>query len=373
MNTPLQCTLRTSQVTYPIVIENGILQQPTRLIPFLKHRGPYAIISHDKLSYGAELYELLRKEQREAHLFTFPGGEEHKSRAVKEQLEDQLFAKGLGKDTCIIAIGGGIVTDMGGYIAATYCRGVPLISIPISLLGMVDASIGGKTGINVPYGKNMLGCIYQPKAVIIDPTTLSTLPLEELRNGAVEMIKHGLIGDAAYFHFLEKQVDPFFALDTTILEQAISESCKIKIAIVEEDEREQGKRHLLNFGHTVGHALEKMSCFSLSHGEAVAIGILAESHMAMQLGILSQQIFARIHRIFTLYKLPLRLPKPYPIEGLLEAMILDKKSLQGKPRFVLLRDIGVPYLEDETQFCTSVAEPIISNALQWMYDALYSG
>ena len=165
-------------------------------------------------------------------------------------MENQLFEKGLGRDTCVIALGGGVVTDMAGYVAATYCRGIPLVMIPTSLLGMVDASIGGKTGVNVSYGKNMLGCIYQPKKVFIDLFTLKTLPKKELTNGVVEMIKHGLIADDNLFEYLEKHSDQLLALDFSFLEKAIFESCRIKKEIVEQDEKENGKRHLLNFGHT---------------------------------------------------------------------------------------------------------------------------
>ena len=227
----------------------------------------------------------------EAILFSFPNGEQHKSRATKEKLEDQLFEKELGRDICVIALGGGVTTDLGGYLAATYCRGVPLVMMPTSLLGMVDASIGGKTGVNTPYGKNLVGSIYQPKKVLIDPATLQSLPLKELRNGIVEMIKHGLILDRDYFTYLNEHADQLLELDLSILEKAIFESCRIKREIVEQDDRESGKRNLLNFGHTVGHALENLTHYSLAHGEAVAIGILVESHLAVQLGHLNSNDF----------------------------------------------------------------------------------
>jgi 3-dehydroquinate synthase len=305
----------------------------------------------------------------EVHLFSFSNGEQHKTRATKERLENQLFEKGFGRDTCVIALGGGVVTDIAGYLAATYCRGVSLVMMPTSLLGMVDASIGGKTSVNVPYGKNMLGCIYQPKKVVMDLSTLKSLPKKELVNGFVEIIKHGLIADSKLFEDLEKQTAQLLALDSVVLGKTIYESCRIKKEIVELDEKEKGKRHLLNFGHTIGHALEHLTNYSLSHGEAVAIGILVESYLALQLQKLDQNSFDRIHKILVQYGLSLQLPTRFSDSTIMSAMSLDKKSLKGQPRFVMMDAIGSA-LPFGGSYCTHIDESLLKNAIKWMNDAL---
>jgi 3-dehydroquinate synthase len=354
---------------YDIEIGYGLLNQQAEFLSSIASR--FAIITDDQVAplYGEQLRHCLSSYGLETHLFSFLHGERSKTRATKEDLENQLFETGLGRDTCLIALGGGTVTDIAGYIAATYCRGIPHVLIPTSLLGMVDASIGGKTGVNVPYGKNMLGCVYQPKKVVIDPSTLASLPHQELTNGFVEMIKHGLIADATLIHAFENNPQHHFELSPN-LTQAIFESCRIKKEIVEHDEKETGKRRLLNFGHTVGHALETLSYYSLSHGEAVAIGILVESYLSLQLNILKQQSFDRIRNILSRYHIPLKLPARFPIHTLLETMTFDKKSIQGQPRFVIINEIGSA-LSYDSAYCTVIEESVVKQALEWMNDDLY--
>lgn len=365
----LTCNISGSSDHYEIEIGSGVLDFQTQYLSSLSSR--FAIITDDIIAYlyGEQLQKHLASSGLEVYLFSFSNGEKYKTRATKEILENQMFEKGFGRDTCVIALGGGVVTDLAGYVAATYCRGIPLVMIPTSLLGMVDASIGGKTGVNVPYGKNMLGCIYQPKKVIIDLSTLKSLSKKELANGVVEMIKHGLIADCQLFEDLEKHSDQVLASDSKILGQVIFESCRIKKEIVEEDEKENGKRRLLNFGHTIGHALERLTHYSISHGEAVAIGLLVESYLAVKLGLLDQISLDRIKKILLLYGLPLRLPTKFPVQTILDAMALDKKSLKGQPRFVMIDAIGSA-LSYDFSYCTYVEEPIIETALHWMNDDL---
>ncbi len=368
MTQKLICKIPSSSYQYEIEIGSGLLNFQTQYLSSLASR--FAIITDDKIAslYGKQLQESLASSDLEVYLFSFPSGEQHKTRETKELLENQLFEKGLGRDTCVIALGGGVVTDIAGYVAATYCRGIPLVMIPTSLLGMVDASIGGKTGVNVPDGKNMLGCIYQPNKVVIDLSTLKSLPKKELANGVVEMIKHGLIADYKLFEDLERHSQQLLTLDATVLEKMIFDSCRIKKEIVEQDERENGKRRLLNFGHTIGHAIECLTHYSISHGEAVAIGLLVESYLSVKLGILDQKSLDRIKKILLQYGLPLQLPSRFPIQTILDAMALDKKSLKGQPRFVMIDAIGSSLAYDSS-YCTHVEESLIKNALHWMnYD-----
>jgi 3-dehydroquinate synthase len=365
----LQCTIPNNSKSYEIEVRNGLLKDLASYSTTLSSR--FAIVTHDSLSasYAEPLHNSLKALGNESFIFTFPSGEIHKNREIKESLENQLFEKGLGRDSCVIAIGGGVVTDLSGYLAATFCRGVPLVMVPTSLLAMVDASIGGKNGVNIPYGKNLIGTIYQPHKVVIDPNVLKTLPTADLINGVVEMIKHGLITDHDYFEYLEKNSEKLLKLNPEFLEKSIYDSCRIKKEIVEQDEKENGKRRLLNFGHTIGHALERLSNYLLYHGEAVAIGILVESYMSTLMGILDSVSFERIKKIIMDYKVPLRLQEKFTPDAILEAMRTDKKALKGLPRFVMIEKIG-SCLDYNFSYCTQVDEQIVKTALQWMNDDL---
>lgn len=369
MNKKILCRIPNKAEPYEIEIQDGLLNQKLHFLSSLASR--FAIITDDNIAplYAEKIKQTISNLGKDAYIFSFPAGETSKTRATKEALENQLFEKGLGRDTCVIALGGGVVTDLAGYLAATYCRGVPLVMIPTTLLGMVDASIGGKTGVNVPYGKNMVGCIYQPKKVLIDPSTLKSLPFKERISGFVEMIKHGLVVDDAYFNYLEEHASDILELKGSFFEKALFDSCRIKVDIIEQDEKETGKRHLLNFGHTLGHALENLTHYSLTHGEAVAIGILVESYLSLQLGGLDQADFDRIKNMLERYKVPMHLTHHFSVTELLDTMVLDKKSLKGKPRFVILEAIGSAKTYGST-YCTTIEEPLLKHALEWMNDAL---
>lgn len=361
----LHCSMPSQVHAYDIVIADGLLTKPALMTQLLQLGTRFAIITDENVKslHGEPFRAFLASHGLETFLFSFSSGEEYKTRQTKEQLEDQILSRGLGRDTCVIAIGGGVVTDVGGYLAATYCRGVSLVMIPTTLLAMVDASIGGKVGVNVPQGKNLIGCIYQPKEIWIDPSTLKTLPRRELKNGIVEMIKHALIADASYFDYLDKHATDILALEPSILTQVILGSCRIKQSIVEQDEREQGKRRLLNFGHTVGHALEQVSDYTLAHGEAVAIGILIESALSVRLGYLKPSTQDRIQALFTRYGISQKLPDGLSVEAIIDAMTFDKKSLKGRPRFVQLADIGIP-LSFDGSYCTIIDESTLREVLE---------
>lgn len=348
-----------------IVIGEGLLSNP-KLIDTCKKMGSrVAIITDSTLAptHGNSLQQFLNA-QIPTQLFSFPHGEQHKTRETKQKLEDQLLASGHGRDTCMIALGGGVVTDLVGFLAATYNRGVPLILIPTSLMGMVDAAIGGKNGVNAPAGKNLIGTIYDPAAVFIDLTFLSTLPAREMRNGLTEMLKHGLIYDKDYLQFLENNQNAILQHDPKIMERAIRRSIEIKKAIADLDKKEGGQRRLLNFGHTIGHAIETTSHYEIPHGEAVAIGMAVESHIARQLGYLDKASLEYVLKLIHNFKL---IPEnvKFSISELLAIMTMDKKSQKGIPRFVILNGIGSA-LACDGHYCMPVNEQILKQSLEWM-------
>ena len=363
----LTCTLTQEPIVYPIHCLSDLFEDLNVLVNDLKkHANKIVILCDDRVAslYGETLRAHLGT-HIETSLFHFPSGEIHKTRETKASLEDQLHSQSFGRDTALIALGGGITCDLAGYIAATYCRGIPLFLVPTSLLAMVDACIGGKTAVNLPWGKNLVGTIYQPKSIWIATKFLETLPLRELRCGFSEMIKHALIADAESFSFLETHVDELLSLRSPWMEKALIQSLKIKKAIVEVDEKESGMRHLLNLGHTIGHALEKVTDHLLPHGEAIAIGILVECHISHLLGFLSKDVCERIRMVFAAYAIPLWLPKNLSQSEILESLKHDKKALHQSPRFSLIEDIGSP-LSFEGAYCTPVPDSVITTALDWM-------
>ncbi len=274
-----------------------------------------------------------------ASIFSFPPGEKYKTRETKEKLEDLLLESGHTRDTTIVGLGGGVVTDIAGYVAATFCRGVPLVLIPTTLVGMVDAAIGGKNGVNTPLGKNMVGTIYHPERVIIDTRFLKTLTEKEYQNGKVEIMKMGLIAD-----------------ESLLYSQDIFQAIEVKRRIVALDSRETGRRRLLNLGHTVGHALEHLSGYEISHGEAVSLGIRIECQCAYRMGLLREKDWLIIEALFPKQEIP------YSQEELKSAMLLDKKSKGATFRFVLLKQIGKP-LPFEGEYCSGVPDTILSEVL----------
>lgn len=289
-----------------------------------------------------------------AELISIPSGEKAKSLETALHVIDELFKRGAGRDTVLIALGGGVTMDLVGFVASVYMRGIPLVLIPTTLLGIVDAAIGGKNGIDTSYGKNLIGTIYSPKAIFADLDFLQTLPEKERLSGLAEILKIGLVHDRGIWEMAQKNTK-----DPDLILKAIQG----KIEIVEQDPTEMGMRRILNFGHTIGHALETVSDYEMSHGEAVAIGSVAEAHLSMSLGYLSEKDFEEIEAMYSPW--PLKLPNVYTRDKLLQAMIHDKKKAKGEIRFVLIDQIGhaIPF---EGAYCRAVSESKLGATLDWM-------
>jgi 3-dehydroquinate synthase len=325
--------------SYPIHIGAGALRLRDALDQAIPSRD-VLIITNTTVGplYAAGLIETLAP--RRCLEVSLPDGEVHKTLANVARILDVLIANRFGRDCCVIALGGGVVGDMSGFAAACYQRGVPFVQMPTTLLAQVDSSVGGKTGVNHPGGKNLIGAFHQPAAVFADTDTLKTLPDRELRAGLAEVIKYGLIVDREFFRWLEDNADGLLARDTAALTHAIKRSCQVKAEIVARDEREQGDRALLNLGHTFGHAIESVTNYSTwLHGEAVGAGMLLAADMSQRLGWLSEADVERVHRMLVRFGLPTDV-RDLPSADIAEKMKIDKKVAAGRVRLVLLKAIG---------------------------------
>jgi 3-dehydroquinate synthase len=276
----------------------------------------------------------------------FPVGEDYKSLETAGRLYGELTALGAERGTPVLALGGGVVGDVAGFVAATYMRGVPLIQLPTTLLAQVDSSIGGKVAVNHGQLKNKIGAFYQPRAVIADTSTLGSLPPTEITSGLGEVIKYAIIRDADFFSFLEESLPRIQTFDGKALEHVVTVCAGIKADVVAKDEKDLGLRNILNFGHTVGHAIETVTDFGVSHGQAVAAGIVAACVIAVEMGVFDKGVLARIARLLERAGLMTRLPD-VNVAAILEAMTHDKKAVGGKIRFVLPRAIGEVFVTDE--------------------------
>lgn len=343
--------------SYPILIGEGLLDQPDLV---RQH-----IVAHDVLIVSnttvAPLYmhslvsSLGSQRVVEAIL---PDGEPHKTLATVGRILDVLVANRFGRDCTIVALGGGVVGDMAGFAASCYQRGVGYVQVPTTLLAQVDSSVGGKTGVNHPGGKNLIGAFHQPRAVLSDTATLTTVPVRELRAGLAEVIKYGLICDAAFFEWLEGHMDELVARDPAALAQVIRRSCEIKAQIVGRDEREQGDRALLNLGHTFGHAIEAATHYTQwLHGEAVGAGLLMAAAMSHECGLIGAPDVHRLRQLLERAGLPVKIAG-VQADVALEYMRIDKKVQSGRMRLVLLRAIGEAFVTAD------YSEPALQRTLQ---------
>ncbi len=329
--------------SYPIELGEGLLSRVGKLMKARGIGGRIAVVSNPPVAalYAEEVRESLQDAGYETVLVLIPEGEAHKNTASLGLIYDALVAHRFDRGATLVALGGGVIGDVTGFAAATFLRGIGHVQIPTTLLAQVDASVGGKTAVNHDAGKNLIGAFHQPRLVVIDMKTLRTLPRREFAAGMAEVIKHAIIRDAGYFGFLEKEMDSLLRLAPGVVEQAVAVSCRIKAAVVERDEREQDRRAILNFGHTIGHALEAFTGYErFLHGEAVAIGMIQAAVLSAGRELLSAGDLERIRRLVRRAGLPWQVPDDVALEDLVAGMALDKKSHAGKIRFVLCEGIG---------------------------------
>ncbi|MEW5792321.1 MAG: 3-dehydroquinate synthase [Pseudomonadota bacterium] len=344
---------------YPIHIGAGLLRRPELLEPVLG-QGPVAVVTNTTVGplYLPTLRETLQAMGREPVVIELPDGEQYKTLAAIEQIVDHLLAHGCDRSTTLLALGGGVVGDITGFAASVYQRGVPFVQIPTTLLAQVDSSVGGKTGVNHPRGKNMIGTFYQPRAVLIDMDTLKTLPEREYRSGIAEVIKYGLIVDQGFFNYLEDNMDALLAQEPGVLAHVIEQSCADKAWVVAKDETEGGQRAILNLGHTFGHAIEAATGYgTYLHGEAVAIGMAMAADLSRRLDLLRESEQRAIYRLIKRAGLPTAAPA-LPVADYLRYMRVDKKAQEGRMRFVLLTAIG------EATITGDVPEAAVIEAIQ---------
>ncbi|MEK6689781.1 MAG: 3-dehydroquinate synthase [Nitrospirota bacterium] len=328
--------------TYSIEMGNVVLGDLGTRLRELNLSKKISIITNPTISnlYGKVVDEGLKRSGFEPIIITIPDGEEYKTLLWISHLYDELLTYRLDRRSAIIALGGGVIGDMAGFVAATYMRGIPYIQVPTTLLAQVDSSVGGKTGVNHILGKNMIGSFYQPGLVWIDIKTLETLPDRELRAGISEVIKYGMIADIEFFEYLEKKIENIISLDEPPLIHIIKRSCEIKAEVVSKDEREEGLRSTLNFGHTIGHAIETLTNYTTyKHGEAVALGMLYEAKIANRMGLCNKDILEKLKVLILRAGLPTKLPD-ISADKIIEAMQIDKKVREEKIRIVLPEEIG---------------------------------
>jgi 3-dehydroquinate synthase len=329
--------------SYPILIGQGLLGERPLFEQHLRARD-LLVVSNTVVAplYLDSLESSLRPRRVVATIL--PDGESHKTLANVARILDVLVANRFGRDCAVIALGGGVVGDMAGFAAATYQRGVAFVQVPTTLLAQVDSSVGGKTGVNHPGGKNLIGAFHQPVAVVVDTGTLATLPPRELRAGLAEVIKYGLISDPGFFAWLEGHIDALLAADPAALAHVVHRSCEIKAEIVGRDEREQGDRALLNLGHTFGHAVESATSYKeWLHGEAIGAGLVMAACMSRESGYLTSDELDRVTRLVARTGLPTHVSNVKP-GAALELMRIDKKVKAGRIRLVLLRGIGSAFV-----------------------------
>lgn len=349
-----------------------------KLVDDIKHKivpnvYRYAIITDSNVAalYGYRLFELMKKQGFNVDIYSIPAGEKSKTRENKAEIEDKMLEAGFRKDSCIIALGGGVVTDLAGFLAATYCRGIPVINYATTFLAAADASIGGKTAVDTPLATNMIGLIVQPQKVYIDLKTWETLDDAQIENGLSETIKHACIADADFFEYLNANIDVIKERGRSdkryidMLEYICRKNIEIKYNVVTQDEQEEGLREVLNLGHTVGRAIEAASKYEISHGNAVSLGMVAQVLLGYNRGYVTDKQKDRVIEIYNKAGLPVTLNEKVKIENILDKMYADKKVRKGKIKFVFQKGIGDMMVFGE-RFSDTVEKNEIEEALKKM-------
>ena len=336
-------TVNLGERSYPIELGEGILSRVGEIMKARGINGRVGIVSNPPVAelYGDRVRESLEAAGYDTATVLIPEGEAHKNTASLGLIYDALVEHRFDRSATLIALGGGVIGDVTGFAAATFLRGIGYVQLPTTLLAQVDASVGGKTAVNHEHGKNLIGAFHQPRLVVIDLDTLRTLPRREYAAGMAEVIKYGIIEDAAFFVFLEQEMDALLRIDANAVEHAVATSCRIKARVVEQDERETDRRAILNFGHTIGHALEAFTGYErFLHGEAVAVGMIQAAALSAGQGLCGAAELRRIEALVRRADLPWRIPDDIALEDLIAGMALDKKSHAGKIKFVLCEGIG---------------------------------
>jgi 3-dehydroquinate synthase len=346
--------------SYEIYIGNGIIDRMGLLLAKHNWGERYLIITDDMVSalHGARVEETLKEMGLKIDVVDFPAGEASKNMQTGLRIVDRLMARGADRTSALIALGGGVVGDITGFVASIYMRGIPYIQVPTTLLAQVDSSIGGKTGIDLSNGKNILGTFYQPKGVFIDLAFLKTLEPRELKNGLAEVVKYGIIDDPELFGILEAKTEAIKKGDVDLLEEIVTRSCRIKKGVVEIDELEKGVRRILNFGHTIGHAIETESGYTISHGDAVSMGMVASALISERMHHLPSEDRGRIIALIREMGLSDHIPKKLSPDGIIARMKGDKKKAGDVLNFVLLKKIGMPFVTSD------VPEPLIREIIE---------
>ena len=350
---------------YEILVGNGLFTSVATILSRFCPAHRYAVVTDDRVAelYAVRLSRMLHSAGSRADVFAFESGEERKSRHTWGQITDAMLETGIGRDAAVIAFGGGVPGDLGGFVAATYMRGLPLVQIPTTLLAMIDSSVGGKTGVDTPAGKNLVGAFHQPQVVIVDPDLLQTLPDAHLRAGLAEAVKHGAIADPEYLEWIEAAASELTSGDPEALARLIIRSVEIKSEIVKRDETETGPRKLLNFGHTLGHAVEALSGFTLLHGEAVAIGMVEEARVGERIGITAPGTSARLRKVLGRLGLPTSLPIEMSVDDVIEWTRTDKKAREGRVQYALIESVGVAAVGRDGRYGSPVADETVIEVL----------
>lgn len=332
--------------SYEICIGNSICDRMALLISKNHKANRYFIVTDSNVSllHGQKFLSFLKDAGLNVDLIEFPAGEASKNINTALDITVKLLDLGADRNSMLIAFGGGVVGDMTGFIASVFMRSIPYIQVPTSLIAQVDSSIGGKTAIDLPYGKNLLGTFYQPQAVFTDLSYLNTLPEAEFNNGLAEIIKYGIIDDEKMFRLLENNLDQVKSKDPVLLLKIVETCCRIKKSIVEIDEKEQGLRRILNYGHTLGHAVEAESNFAISHGEAVALGMIAAARISENSDYLDSDSRKRIENLIIESGLTSHIPKNLATDRIISRLKMDKKKEGNVIHFVLLKKIGMPFV-----------------------------